>query len=247
MLSAFAVLAACVAANDPSQPLGKPDLKQAARINTQLGVGYLREGQISVALDKLKLAVKQDPDYAEAHSALAVVSAQRGDYPMAESEYRRALSLDSSNPDLKNNFGAFLCERGKYDEGQRYLLQAAENRDYRTPEAAWTNAGVCAQTAGEAPTAEKDFRQALQINPSFPDALSQMTRISFDRQDYLRAQAFADRYRKVGRPTAQMLWLSSQIERKLGNGEAANDFAAQLIQQFPASAEAAQASKLVTP
>ena len=40
---------------------------------TQLGVGYYEQGNLEVALEKLKKAVEVKPDYAPAHSAIALV------------------------------------------------------------------------------------------------------------------------------------------------------------------------------
>lgn len=245
-LVTVAALAGCVSSGgDPL--LGKADMHQAARINTQLGIGYLREGQLARAQDKLKRAIDQDPDYGEAHQGLALVYLQRGDRDSAEKEYRKALSLDRDNPELQNNFGVFLCEGGKADEGQRYLLQAAQNRDYGTPEAAFTNAGVCAARANQLQAAEADFREALRVSPDFPDALFQMARIAFRRQDWLRARAFIQRYERVGKPTPQSLLLASQVERQLGNASGARDRASKLIQMFPSSDEASQALKTLSP
>src|SRR3546814_3268468 len=61
----------------------------------------------------------------------------------AEVEYRRALSLDASDPTVKNNFGVFLCERGKVDAARAYFMEVVGDAHYSTPEEVWTNAGIC--------------------------------------------------------------------------------------------------------
>src|SRR6056297_2775123 len=46
---------------------------RAAEVNTRLGVGYLERGDLQIAMEKLELAVKQDPKHVPAHLALAMV------------------------------------------------------------------------------------------------------------------------------------------------------------------------------
>jgi len=40
-----------------------------------------------------------------------------------------------------NNYAVYLCQNGRTDEGVRRFEEAAHNALYRTPEAAYTNAG----------------------------------------------------------------------------------------------------------
>ncbi|MDB5987597.1 MAG: pilW [Nevskia sp.] len=237
------LVAACVTVRPPGglEP-SKPNLPEAARDNTALGVGYLREGRLDLALEKLRRAVEQDPSYAAAHSTLAVAYAQRGDNDLAESEYRRALEL-GNDPAVRNNFGVFLCGVGKTAEAERYFMQAARNHDYPTPEAAWANAGVCARKAGDAARANADFREALRINPDFADALAPLATQAYAAHDYLQAQALLQRYERVAQPTAQMLALGAGTQHALGHADAARAYELKLIRNFPDSEETAQLLK----
>jgi type IV pilus assembly protein PilF len=229
------LLAACT--TTPDEPQGA-DLHEAARINTELGVDYMRRGDVQTALVKLKRAIGENPDYAPAHSAIAYVYAQRGEVDEAEKEYRKAISLAPDDPSVQNNFGVFLCAHGKPDEAQTYFAKAAANHDYATPAAAWSNAGSCALDQKQPDKAEDYFRMALKIDPQFPDALSQMAGLVYQQKDYLRARAFIQRYAAVATPTARTLWLSAMIEQALGNTADAHDYAVRLKQNFPNSDEA---------
>lgn len=243
-LSLALMLGACVTEHPNGSPLYKPDMAEASRLNTQLGLEYAREGQWALAMDKLKLAITERDDYAPAHAALAYVYARHGDNDLAEQEYRRALSLDADDPDTQNNFGVFLCGRGRSAEAQKLFRRAAANRNYSTPEAAWTNAGICPGTSQA--DAEADFMRALQANPQFPEALQQMAQLSFERKQYLRARAFEQRYRKVAKPGPGMLLLSARTERALGETARADNYETQLVQQYPDSPEASQLSATTT-
>lgn len=238
-------LAACVT----EQPTGNArvqtpaNLGEAAKINTQLGVDYARQGRFDVAEEKLRRAVEQDENYAPGHTALAFVLAQRGDKSEAEKEYRRAVSLDGNDSSTHNNFGVLLCAVGKTAEADKEFMLALRDRNYSTPEAAWTNAGVCAREAGDAARAEEDFRQALKLNPEFTDALAQIASLAFEKQDWLRTRAFVQRYERSAKLTPELLFIAANSERQLGDADAAKRYEIKLLREFPESDQAVQLLK----
>lgn len=234
LLALVLALAGC--ASDGSSDRGG-DMAQAARINTQLGIDYLRQGQLDLAQQKLMRALEQDDDYGPTHTAIAVLYQKQGDLRLAERHYRRALDLDPEDADLHNNFGVFQCGQGRSAEAERYFMQAAQNRRYATPEVAWTNAGMCAKSYDMA-RAETSFREALRLNPKFPDALAQMAMISFKAGDWLHTRAFIQRYEAVGKPSAELLWIALRTERELGDQIAAHKYEARLRRDYPNSPEA---------
>jgi len=243
------VLALCACVTEttgPRQP-SKPDLKEAARINTQLGLTYASQGMLEVAGIKLKKAIDQDDSVAQAHAGLGFVYWQQNDLEGARTEYRRAINLDSDDPEIRNNYGVFLCSQGKFDEGDSNFMLALKHRDYPTPAKAWTNAGICANHAGDAARAEADFRKALQADANFLGALSEMAGLEFRKENYYGARAFLERYQKLTPAPASLLLLGYKTERALGNDDAANQYSLKLIRNFPDSDEAAQLLKLRAP
>ncbi|WP_020648568.1 type IV pilus biogenesis/stability protein PilW [Solimonas variicoloris] len=231
-LSGLLLVAAC------ATPAERAERRGAAQLNTQLGVNYARQGQYDLALEKLLKAADQDSEYAPAHSALAVIYQTRGDREAAEREFRKALALDGSDPTVKNNFGVFLCERGKPDEARRYFMDVAKDPRFAAPEQAWTNAGICIKKT-DPEQAERDFREALRLKPDDRDALAQMAILSFARQDFLRTRAFLQRYDLKSRATPELLSIAARTEMALGDRDAARDYARRIVQEFPESKEAA--------
>lgn len=230
----LSLLAAC--ASDLPKGVSRED---AARVNLQLGVDYARKNDFDLAIEKLNRAIKQDPSLTMAYSTIAYVYAAKGMNELAEQKYRKAISLDSADGTLSNNFGVFLCANGKTEEALRYFALAISNKNYSTPEVASTNAGVCAYRKPDLVAAERYFREALQVNPKFPDALSQMATLAYDQKDYLRCRAFMQRYLATGQATPQTLWIASLNERQLGDIEVAQDYESRLKREFPESQQAA--------
>lgn len=243
-----AALAGCVTTDAAGniQRKAEPNLAEAAQLNTQLGIDYMRKGQDELALEKLQRALVQNPNLALAHSSLGFLYARRGEFEAAERHYRRALELDQ-NPDTRNNFGVFLCGQNRTEQAERYFLEAAQDRRYATPEVAWTNAGVCARRLPDLAKAERYFREALRANAGFPDALAQMAWLSYEKKDYLRARAFLQRYELVGRPTPETLWIGSLTESALGDAAAARAYQERLRREFPESAESTRLSSAPSP
>ncbi len=205
---------------------------------------YASQGRFEVAEVKLKKAIDEDDSIAQAHSGLGYVYWQRGDIEDAQTEFRRAISLDDIDPEIRNNYGAFLCDQHKYEEGDRNFMLALKNRDYATPAKAWNNAAVCARQAGDSGRAETDFRRALQSDPNYYPALAEMASFSYQQQNYLGARAFLERYQKAGPETPAMLLLGFKTEQALGNDDAAHQYSLKLIRSYPDSDEAAQLLKL---
>lgn len=231
------LLAACAAPGAPrSNAADKRD--EAAQIHTQLGQSYLEQGDLKTALDKLTKALQFDPNYAPAHTVIAVVYERIGQNDQAEEHYRKAVELEPTKGIPNNNLGTFLCHEGKVEESIRYFRKAIADPFYATPDTAYTNAGTCELKLNQADAAEADFRKAVQTNPQNREALFQLARVLYGKRDFFHARAFIQRFDGIGEPTAESLMLGHDIEAGLGNAEGAQDYAKRLRSQFPDSEQA---------
>jgi type IV pilus assembly protein PilF len=228
----------CVASGQRSIGASE-DLQEAATVNFNLGVSYFRQGNYELARDKLEKSIDQDPSLPAAHYTIALVYENLREYRLAETHYARAVKLEPNNASAQNSYGVFLCRRlQRPRDAQKYFRAAADNPRYATPEAALTNAGVCLLQAPDVEAAEAYFREALQRNQRFPDALLQMTELSFANGKYLQARAFLERSEAVVPSAAWLLWLGYQIENELGDEPRAKGYALRLKDRFPTSEEA---------
>jgi type IV pilus assembly protein PilF len=236
---ALAALTACVSSGGSlSEPESKND---AAIANMNLGAGYLRQGNTTLAIERLQRALAQDPNLVQAHTTIALAYDQIGNLEQAENHFKRATQINPSEGSAANGYAAFLCTHGnRWAEAQPYFRRAAEDTKYGTPEVALTNAGVCAREAGELEAAEENFRAALMRNPRYADALLNMLELTYQRGEYLQARAFVQRYLDVRPATAPVLLTCVNAERALNNAAAADRCAAQLRSSFPGSPEVAQ-------
>ncbi|HJT98177.1 MAG TPA: type IV pilus biogenesis/stability protein PilW [Rhodanobacteraceae bacterium] len=240
VLALALALAACGSAGGTSikKESAASERTEAARVHTELGQKYMQQGKLEIALENLNKALGYDPDYVDAHTVIAVLYERIGDLKQAEEHYRRAAQIKSKGGAELNNYGAFLCKIGRYDEANTYFQRALADPFYGTPAAALTNSGRCLLKAGKTDDAEAALRSALDRAPNDPDALFVMASVLYEKGDYFKARAFMQRFESVGQAGPESLMLGRNIELRLGNGSAASDYTRRLLQSFPESQQA---------
>lgn len=233
---ALAALLAGPVAAQSTAPQPDPIL-EAGRINARLAIEYMKRDQLQVSRDKIEKALLQNPRDLTVQLAAGVVFERLQDTKRAEKHFRQALRADASSPEAQNSLGAFLCRHKEHQKGEEMFLKAAANPVYRTPEVAYTNAGVCARSAGELERAERYLRQALAVKSVYPETFVQLAGVMHDRGNHLQARAFIERFLATAPATADALLLGHQIEMALKDRAAAAVFSERLRKEFPGSVQ----------
>lgn len=217
---------------------------EASEINTQLGVSYMQQGNFNQASESLEKALEQNSRNAGAHAAKAVLSERLEEYDEADHHFRRSLRLDDEQPSVRNNYGRFLCNRGRFDEADEQFQYAIDDSLYERRHVALANAGLCALRDDRTAEAEDYLRRALEREPRFASALRHMARLRFEDGDHLGARGYYQRFTEVGNQSASTLLLGVQIERALDNRDEAASYALRLRSQYPDSEEARELREL---
>ncbi|QTR46920.1 type IV pilus biogenesis/stability protein PilW [Thiothrix litoralis] len=213
---------------------------KAGSYYTQLGVGYLQKGRLDLASMNLKKALAQEPNSAPANHYYALLQERLGDDDKAGKHFRKALGITPKDPNLLNNYGSYLCHTGKYAEAESAFLKSLSDPLYKTPEFAYTNAGICVKKTGNATQAETYFRQALEKNNRFPAALYQLARLHYEKGESAKAEAFLYRYNDSAPATPDSLLLCYQVQTRLNEADKADACAIELREKFPDSKAASQ-------
>jgi len=221
------LLAACATTERPSKA------HDAAAYNVQLGIAYLHQGDVALAKDKLDRALAEDPGSADVHSARAMLFERMHNPATADAEFRTSLRLAPHDPQVVNNYAVYLCQNGRTEEGVRRFEEAAHNALYRTPEAAYTNAGVCLRAAKRDEEARADFGRALRIRPNFAEAVYQLTELQFQHGELAPARAGIDAFIGSYEATADLLLLGVRVARAQGDRIGAQRYARRLQLDFP--------------
>jgi type IV pilus assembly protein PilF len=216
----------------------KSEVAGRAKVHTELGASYYERGQYAIALEELNEAIAADPGYGPAYNTAGLVYMELKEDAAAEKNFQQALRLNAQDSDTHNNYGLFLCSRGRAAEGLNHFQTALKNPLYATPQKALTNAGVCSRKLNDDKAAEAHFVKALQLEPSNAVALYHLADIHFKRGQLDDAREYLARQHQLAAPTAQSLWLAVRIERKLGDRNAEASYGLQLRKKFPGSPEA---------
>lgn len=148
------------------KPVVKAPPEDRARVHTELAALYYQQGSMKTALTELQAAVHVDPSYALAYSMYGLVYAQLDENAVATDYFQRAITLAPSDPDIRNNYGWFLCQTGRQRAGLEQLEQSWQNPLYDTPGVALANASRCAAAIGDSALADRYRQRAERLGIS---------------------------------------------------------------------------------
>jgi len=157
-----AMLAACAG---PSA-----ERKKEADARMRMGVTYLDQRNLPMAMKELAQASELDPGNAEVEMVLGLAYQERGDMSKAEEHLRMAIDRKPDYADARNNLGIVLAGRKAWDEAIREFEAAASNVMYATPERAYFNLGEAYRVKGDPAKAEVAYRRALRSNELYAPA-----------------------------------------------------------------------------
>jgi type IV pilus assembly protein PilF len=231
-----AMVAGCVTTNS-GKGRTPASSEEAAAINLDMGLGYLRQGDYQTAREKLERSIKQENNSPLAHRLLGLVYDELGDPVAAEKEYRTAVRQGSEDPDALNELASFLCRNDDVKDALKYYDRAIAVPLNATRYAIYANAGMCIKKT-DLSRAEGYLRKSLDEKSDFPDALYQMGDVAYRRENYLQARAFVERRLDAAPPSPDVLWLGYNVEQALGDFQAADNYSGIILNSFPESIEA---------
>jgi type IV pilus assembly protein PilF len=254
VVAAAGLLGACAAPTPAATPANEtrdrvtasdePEAQKRARARMELASAYFGRGQITTALDQVKMAIVADPLYGEAFNLRGLIYSNLGDVVLAEESFRRALQLNARDADAMHNYGWFLCQHKRYADSAAQFNQALAVPQYRGTSRTLLAYGVCQAFAGQLADADATLSKAYELDPSNPFTGTNLSEVLYKRGEYERARFYIRRVNALPDvANAQTLWLAARIEHKLGNQQGALEFGNQIRNRFPNAREAAAFSR----
>jgi Tfp pilus assembly protein PilF len=199
-----------------SRPKRDPDQSLALY---QLGVDNYRNRRVEAAIEELGKALKADPENAEAHNLLGIITLNQGhDYVMqvegagclkgrdaemvredavrkfreAETHFRRALALRPSFSEASNNLAATLLQLQDWDGAIGAASEALKDATYTQPEFARANLGWAYFHKKDLQRAWKELHEAASRAPGFCVGRYRLAKVYVERGDMDEAAQEAD-------------------------------------------------------
>jgi predicted O-linked N-acetylglucosamine transferase (SPINDLY family) len=163
-------------------------------LNT-LGIIQTGLGQFDAALETLTRARTLQPTWAPAHSSVGDALLRRGDIEAAIASYRQALELDPDLVIAHVNLAVALIELGRFAEAESSCRRAIA----LVPESwlAYNGLGLIALHALDHEMAIDCFRRAIEFNPAFAPAYSNLL-FGLAKKPALGAQDLFAEHRRFG-------------------------------------------------
>ena len=245
MMAVFLMLTGCqsskrtAAQDDP--PIFKSnddyDLARAASINTQLGLAYLKQGDVERAKSKLLIALTQNKRDPLVQSAMGYFYEKTGDIKQARQYYSKSISLAPKKGASQNNYGAFLCRQGEYRESISHFLIAVKDENYLQTAEAYENAGFCALDIPDKVAARDYFKKATLNDPKLYRAYLELAELEFELGHYPVSKHYLEQFSKHHGQTARSLLLGIYIAEKTGDKNSAASYALLLKAKYKNSVQ----------
>ncbi|MAD76325.1 MAG: type IV pilus biogenesis/stability protein PilW [Rheinheimera sp.] len=193
------------------------DNSEAARTRISLGLNYLRRGDTTQAKYNLERAKAFAPDLPEVYNALAFYYQSVGEHVQAEDAYKKALDKDSNNADAYNNYGAFLCQIGKYEEAEALLLRAISRPGYIRVAESYENLALCQLDQQGYSKAKTFLESSVSHNGTRISSLINLAAINYAMGDNVGAKTSLQRIQRLGRVSARSTLLNYLVAEKQGD------------------------------
>ncbi|MDR3592043.1 MAG: tetratricopeptide repeat protein [Negativicutes bacterium] len=146
------------------------------------GLALARQGELRQAALLLCLAVKLDPDRAEAYRHLGEVLIPLQRWEDAEACFFRAVALQPHFPEAHNYLGVVLNHKKDLSGAEAcYQRAIGQNPGYAE---AYHNLGSCFKQANRIDEAEACYRRALELQPDLRDSRFSLATLYLLRGEY---------------------------------------------------------------
>lgn len=187
----------------------------AAKKNFDLGLAYVKQGQLEAAQEKFVRALSFDENYYAAYNALGAIYEEKKAYALAIKSYGRA----AANKDYylaRSNYARLLCSNPPNGvESIKSALAIYKDISARVGgdkgAAALTGAGQCFTRVKQFPAAEMSFNQALEVSPAYLPALIELASVQQLQGKQAEARKSLQAYTSLAGATPRAQSIAGQL------------------------------------
>jgi len=234
-------LQACVTTTSSSLT-DKADPDTAVDRYVQLGLEYIKRNDLHRARKHLGRALEINPLDASANAALGLVYHQEGEHESAEKLFITSLESDPKHTPGRSYYGAFLYSVDRIEEALMHFEAAAQDKTYEGRSQIFSNIALCQLRLNNLDEAIVAYTNTLRLDRTNGRALSGITELLIQNEDYDAAQHYYNRLVRLIRErgmqhSAQSLWLGIRIARYYESARQEATLVGLLQQMYPDSEE----------
>jgi len=155
---------------------GSEEAKREAWEYFQKAYELQMKGDLEEAVSLYKQSLDAHPT-AEAYTFLGWTYSFMGRLDDAIEECHRAIETDPEFGNPYNDIGAYLIEKGEFDEAIPWFERAMKAKRYESPAFPHLNLGRVYEKKGEWPRAIDCYKRALALNPNYALAKKALARL----------------------------------------------------------------------
>ena len=145
--------------------------KKQGEASKNLGGEYYKKGDYTSALRAFLKAEKLYSDDPYLHYDLGLTYKAKKKLDLAVKHFEKAIEMKPDYAPAKNALGTVYLDKKEWDTAIAYFKEVTGNLLYTTPHLPLSNIGWAYYNKKEYPLAEKFYRDALEVEPKFINAL----------------------------------------------------------------------------
>lgn len=226
--------------SDKPVPEQKRENSEAAQARVSLGMKYLQSGNNELAKGNLVKALELAPESAAANYGMAYYYQTVKEHDLAHEYYQVAVNLEPDNGNIRNGFGAYLCDIGEYAKADEQFVAATKSKSYTRVAETYENMATCAKRAGNPDKAKEYFERALAHSSLRAKPLLELASMAIDVDNAEEAERYLNAFHKNYVATAESAYVGVRLANLLHDPLMMQKYGEILTNQFPASREAEQ-------
>lgn len=168
--------------------MAAPDLDGLFKEGRQL----FRAGKYQEAIPFFERVLKQNPDHADVHDAIALAHFVLKQYDSAIEHFNCVAQLQPTNAKVLINMGAVYNRKEEFQKAAD-VLKKAVTRDGKSTEA-YYNLGIAYRGLKQLPMSVSSYKEALRLNPQMLDALQNLGNVLLEMNN---PKAAIEQYKKA--------------------------------------------------
>jgi type IV pilus biogenesis/stability protein PilW len=170
-------LCSCATKSEVVEPPSSHPPSRKAEGYYQIGVSYLRLGEVPLALNYFYRAKRLNPKDAKIYNAIGVAFLRKGDLDLAEENFKKAVELKQDFSEAYLNLGIVEESKGNFAKAREYYEMALANPLYLTPEVAYYRLALLDIKEGKRESARRNLSMAIRNNPDYIPAHIELAKL----------------------------------------------------------------------